>query len=728
MTDWKTHAFAELATSLDKVVGSATAKAFLALNCETLGDLLRLLPRHLMSGTDVTDIQSLIEANRGGEEYVALMARVARVELKGQPPKQRLEVRLTDGRGWITATFFGRNSLISYWQRILSQSDRGIFAGKLGWFNDSPQLAHPAFVMITDHGLVGSAQNTKMAARVATSSFIGLYPQTSKLPTWTVAESIELGLAQITGMDDPLPKWVRDLAQVPELEQAFRDVHEPKSEAAYEQGKRRLLFDEAFAAQVAMAYRREDSSTHTAVPRMGAPSGLLEAFDSRLPFALTEEQVRVGEEIAADLARTRPMQRLLQGEVGSGKTVVALRAMLTVVDAGGQAVLMAPTEVLAQQHAYTVTGLMGDLAEGGLLSGGEGTDVVLLTGSMTASAKSEALERIASGQAGIVIGTHALLSQGVRFHDLGLLVIDEQHRFGVEQRNALVDQGSRRPHVLVMTATPIPRSVAMTVFGDLDVSTLVQIPAGRAEVTTTVVDVAARPAWVDRAWARVREEVAKGRQAYIVAPRIDPADGHEGASVVELADRLGKGPLKGLRLALLHGRLPASEKVETMAKFSAGEVDVLIATSMVEVGVDQPNASMMVVCDAERFGISQLHQLRGRIGRGSYPGVCLLLTNAEEGSQARQRLETVASTRDGFVLAQADLAQRREGDVLGMSQSGRRSSLRLLRVLDHADIIDLARGIAEQVVAKDPAMSDPGVADYVADIESRAESDLDESA
>ena len=728
MTDWKTQAFAELATGLDKVVGSATAKAFRGLNCETLGDLLRLLPRHLMSGTDLTDIASLVEQNRGSEEYVALMARVARVELKGQVPKQRLEVRLTDGHGWLTATFFGRGSLISYWQRILSASDKGIFAGKLGWFNDTPQLAHPAFVMITDTGFVGSAQNTKMAQRVSTSSFIGLYPQTSKLPTWTVADSIELGLAQIAGIEDPMPRWVREKAQVPQLEQGFRDVHQPTSQEAYDQGKKRLLFDEAFAAQAAMAYRREDSSTHTAIPRLARPSGLLAAFDARLPFALTGEQKSIGDEIGADLARTRPMQRLLQGEVGSGKTVVALRAMLSVVDGGGQAVLMAPTEVLAQQHAYTVTGLMGDLASGGLLSGAEGTDVVLLTGSMTASAKGEALERIASGQAGIVIGTHALLAHGVRFHDLGLVVIDEQHRFGVEQRNALTDQGGVRPHVLVMTATPIPRSVAMTVFGDLEVSTLTQIPAGRAEVTTTVVDALTRPAWVDRAWARVGEEVAKGRQGYIVAPRIDPADGHEGSSVLELADKLSKGPLKGVRIGVLHGRLPASEKAETMARFAAGEIDVLVATSMIEVGVDQPNASMMVISDAERFGISQLHQLRGRIGRGPYPGVCLLLTTAEEGTPARERLETVASTRDGFALAQADLAQRREGDVLGMSQSGRRSSLRLLRVLDHADIIELARGIAAEVVARDPGMTDPGVADYVADIEARAEADLDESA
>ncbi|MDR2973465.1 MAG: ATP-dependent DNA helicase RecG [Propionibacteriaceae bacterium] len=728
MEQWKTAAFRRLATPLTTVVGAATAKAFVGLNCETLGDLLRLLPRHLMSGTDVTDIQALIAANRGSEEYVAVMARVARVDVKGTVPKQRLEVRLTDGRGWLGATFFGRASLIQYWQRLLSQSDRGIFAGKLGWFNDSPQLAHPAFVMITPDGFVGSAQGAKMAAQVSTGSFIGLYPQTAKLPTWTVAESIDLGLAHMAGLSDPMPAWVRDAAHVSELEQAFRHVHQPSSESEFEQGRRRLLFDEAFATQVAMAYRRNDASTHTAVPRNGVAQGLLGAFDERLPFALTQEQLAAGEAIRSELARTRPMQRLLQGEVGSGKTVVALRAMLTVVDSGGQACLVAPTEVLAQQQADTVTHLLGDLAQGGLLSGGFGTEIVVLTGSMTASAKGEALGRIASGQAGIIIGTHAVLSKAVAFRDLGLVVIDEQHRFGVEQRNSLAERGAARPHVLVMTATPIPRSVAMTVFGDLDVSTLTNPPQGRAEVTTTVVDVQLHPTWVDRAWARVGEEVARGRQAYVVAPRIDLTDAHEGASVVELAERLSSGPLHGLRLAVLHGRLPATEKADIMARFTRGDIDVLVATSMIEVGLDQPNATMMVICDADRFGVSQLHQLRGRIGRGAFPGVCLLLTSAEDGTPARERLEAVAATRDGFALAQADLAQRREGDVLGMSQSGRRSSLRLLRVLDHADLIELARDIARQVVERDRAMTDAGVADYVHDIEARADADLAEAA
>ena len=724
---WRTRAFEELAIPLDRVVGAATAKAFLALNCETLGDLVRLLPRHLMSGTDLTDLKALMAANRGGEEYVAIMARVADVRRKGEPPRERLEVKLTDGTTWLAATFFGRAHLVSYWERLLRSADRGIFAGKLGWFKDTPQLAHPAFVMVTPEGFRGAEKNTVMAARVTTSAYIGLYPQTSKLPTWTVAESIDLGLARAAEIvDDPLPAWVREAAGVPELYDAFRGIHHPRELEEYELGKRRLLFDEAFAAQAAMAYRRLDAATHTARAYHPVPGGLLERFDARLPFPLTPDQIAAGEALAADLAGTRPMQRLLQGEVGSGKTVVALRAMLAVVDGGGQAVLMAPTEVLAQQHAYTIVDLLGELATPGLMSAGPATEVQLLTGSMTAPAKAQAVARIGTGEAGIVIGTHALLSQGVTFAQLGLVVVDEQHRFGVEQRNALAGQ-AERPHVLVMTATPIPRSVAMTVFGDLDLTTLTSVPPGRADVATTVVDTVKHPAWVDRAWARVREEVAKGRQAYIVAPRIDPAPG-QGTSVTDLAARLAAGPLQGLRLGVLHGRLPASEKADVMARFAANALDVLVATSMIEVGLDQPNASMMVVTDAEWFGISQLHQLRGRIGRGQYPGVCLLLTAAEDGTPARERLEAVARTRDGFEVAQADLAQRREGDVLGLSQSGRRSSLRLLRVLDHIDIIELARDLARRVTEADPDLTDPGVADYIQDIESRAEAELDEAA
>jgi ATP-dependent DNA helicase RecG len=491
-----------------------------------------------------------------------------------------------------------------------------------------------------------------------------------------------------------------------------------------------------------MAYRRADAARHGAIPRPRVTGGILDAFDARLPFELTAGQNEVGAEILAELARPTPMQRLLQGEVGSGKTVVALRAMLATIDAGGQAALLAPTEVLAGQHFHTVKRMLGDLAGGGLLSGDQGTDVVLITGSMPAATRRAVTLRAASGEAGIVIGTHALLSTGVQFAELGLVVVDEQHRFGVEQRAALSAKASSRPHVLVMTATPIPRSVAMTVFGDLEVSTLREVPAGRSEVSTVVVDTARNPGWVARAWARIVEEVGSGRQAYVVAPMIssrETGNGKEAAgtsdeadaveeveglpppsSVEDLFAELTAGPLAALRVEMLHGRLSGEEKEAVMGRFAAGDTDVLVATTVIEVGVDVPNASMMVICDADRFGISQLHQLRGRIGRGRHPGVCLLLSGAERDSKARERLDAVAGTRDGFELAEIDLEQRREGDVLGASQSGARSSLRLLRVLTDADLIEQARGIADRCVTEDPELTDPGLADAVTEVERRA--------
>jgi len=753
---WRTPAFRQLTQPLDQLVGAKTAKPFAALGLATVGDLLRHVPRHLMAGTEVTDIGRLIR-EAGQDDYVALVTRVARVEVLGSAPRQRLEVRLTDGSGFLGATFFGQPHLIRYWQTLLSQSDRGIFAGKLGRFRGEPQLAHPAFVMITPKGFVGTAKNQLMAERVGKSSFLGLYPQTAKLPTWTIAQCVDLALEAITGLPDPLPESIRRRAGLPDLETAFRAVHLPRTLAEHETGLNRLLFDEAFATQAAMAYRRADASRHTAVPRPGVADGLRAAFDRRLPFRLTAQQTAVGDDLDHDLAQSRPMRRLLQGEVGSGKTIVALRAMLRVVESGGQAVLLAPTEVLAHQHFRTVTSLLAELGQGPLAGGPLATDVVLLTGATTAAARRGALARIAAGEAGLVLGTHALLTGSVEFADLGLVVIDEQHRFGVEQRNALLGQsGAAHPHVLVMTATPIPRSVALTVFGDLDLATLTELPGGRADVATTVVDQVERPGWVDRAWARITEEVAAGHQAYVVAPRIDPPAEPKPprapapaptpsstpddeppprpglpshlTSVTELFDYLSAGPLSGLRLALLHGRLPAAEKDAAMAAFAAGEIDVLVATSLVEVGLDVANATMMVIADAERFGVSQLHQLRGRIGRGDQPGVCLLITAAAPGTPTRQRLDQVAATRDGFALAEADLAQRREGDVWGTEQSGSRSSLRLLRVLDHADLIDQARGFALEAVEHDPDLTDDGVADYVHEIETLAHTDIDESS
>ncbi|MGK5530229.1 ATP-dependent DNA helicase RecG, partial [Streptomyces sp. URMC 129] len=463
-----------------------------------------------------------------------------------------------------------------------------------------------------------------------------------------------------------------------------------------------------------------------AAPRRPAPDGLLSAFDARLPFTLTEGQRQVSAEIFADLAAEHPMHRLLQGEVGSGKTLVALRAMLAVADSGGQSALLAPTEVLAQQHHRSITGMMGPLAEGGMLGGSErGTKVVLLTGSMGAAARRRALLDAATGEAGIVIGTHALIEDVVTFHDLGLVVVDEQHRFGVEQRDALRAKGERPPHLLVMTATPIPRTVAMTVFGDLETSVLDQLPEGRSPIASHVVPARDKPHFLSRAWERVREEVEAGHQAYVVCPRIgDDEEPGPGAAakkgragepegeerrpplaVLDVAAELAGGPLRGLRTEVLHGRLAPDAKDDVMRRFAAGEVDVLVATTVIEVGVNVPNATAMVIMDADRFGVSQLHQLRGRVGRGTAPGLCLLVSEAPEGSAARTRLAAVAATTDGFELSRVDLEQRREGDVLGQAQSGGRSSLRMLAVIDDEEVIAEARAEATALVAADPDLA-----------------------
>ena len=724
---WRTETFRRLDNRLENVVGAKTAKPFETLKIWTVGDLMRHLPRRYFSGTELSDLSVL----RDGEE-VTVLAEVVDAKVfhsrDRSARKPRLEATVTDRRGYLTLTFFGQSRLISYWQSALQPGARGIFAGKVREFNRKLQLAHPDFVIVNDDGqIVAGAQHNAALARAAQTPLIGLYPLTGKLRTWTVAECAGLALDTLTGLEDPVPAWVRAEAGVVDLETAFRYVHQPQDFGQAERGRDRLRFDEAFGLQLTMAYRRADAASHRAEPRPRRTGGLLDAFDGRLPFTLTRGQQEVSEQIFAELARSSPMQRLLQGEVGSGKTLVALRAMLAVVDAGGQAALLAPTEVLAAQHFSTVSRLLGDLGEGGTLGAVENaTGVVLITGSQAAVQRREATRRAASGEAGIVIGTHALLSAGVQFADLGLVVVDEQHRFGVEQRAALSAKAVTRPHVLVMTATPIPRSVAMTVFGDLETATLRELPAGRADVSTVVVDARRQPAWVQRGWQRIVEEVAQGRQAYVVCARISAggsdATGDEApaTAVEDLYAELRDGPLAGVRVAMLHGQLPSEEKESVMARFVAGEADVLVATTVIEVGVDVPNASVMVISDADRFGISQLHQLRGRIGRGGHPGVCLLLTTAEEGSLARQRLDAVAGTRDGFALAEVDLAQRREGDVLGASQSGSRSSLKLLRVLDDADLLLSARELAERCIADDPELTDPALADIVTELETEA--------
>ena len=533
-------------------------------------------------------------------------------------------------------------------------------------------------------------------------------------------QCVNLALESIDDLPDYLPIEIAQEFKYPSLKQAFLDIHQPPDLESAENARQRLTFDEALLLQLLLGQRRNEILKLSTKSRTPNTPVLVAAFEAKLPFKYTAGQIEINAEIEKDLSNKYPMHRLLQGEVGSGKTVVALRAMLSVVDSSGQAALLAPTEVLAQQHYRTITKLLGELAQAGTLQAGAiGTQVELLTGSLTAATKKEIHAKLASGQTGIVIGTHALISDGVAFNDLGLVIVDEQHRFGVEQRDALRMKAKQPPHLLVMTATPIPRTVAMTVFGDLDISTLRELPGGRVAITTHLIPVLEKPHFLNRAWERVKEEADKGHQIYIVAPRIvNPSkkltereiaaaqllgeellDNEEMTAVEELAPQLATGALKGLKIAVLHGKLSSDVKEQTMSAFARGEIQVLVATTVIEVGVDVPNASMMVIMDADRFGVSQLHQLRGRVGRGSVPGLCLLVSNAQENSQSMNRLKAVAATLDGFELARIDLEQRKEGDVLGRSQSGGKSHLRLLRVLRDEDLIQRAREVALKILA-----------------------------
>jgi ATP-dependent DNA helicase RecG len=622
-------------------------------------------------------------------------------------------VIVSDGRGTLQLVFFGPRN--TWRQKELAPGAVGLFSGKVTVFNNRRQLAHPDYKLLPDDSMA------EFEADMFAGALIPVYPATKEVPTWTISRAVDHVLEMLDPVPDPVPEPVRRRRRLPDFDRALRTVHRPADLAAWRAAKHRLAWDEALALQLALAQRRAAAAANPAVPRPLRGDGLLAEFDARLPFTLTSGQREVAGVLADELAGTEPMQRLLQGEVGSGKTVVALRAMLQVVDAGGQAALLAPTEVLAAQHARTIEQLLGPLAQAGRLGGADqATRVALLTGSLPAAARRAALLDAASGAAGIVVGTHALIQDAVQFAELGLVVVDEQHRFGVEQRDALRGKSAAPPHLLVMTATPIPRTVAITVFGDLETSTLRELPAGRSPISTFVVPESERPDWRDRAWHRVREEVAAGHQVYVVCPRIgdgvaendwedepeaDPSVRRAPLAVTEVLPFLAEGPLHGLRLDTLHGRLSAEDKDRVMGDFAAGRVDVLVATTVVEVGVDVPNATGMVIMDADRFGISQLHQLRGRVGRGAAPGICLLLTAAAADSPARRRLDAVAATTDGFELARLDLEQRREGDILGATQSGRRSQLRLLSVLRDEELIADARIEAQALVAGDPALS-----------------------
>jgi len=761
-------------TPLTAVLPEATVAKLATMGLHSVLDLLDHLPRRLVERGSLTDLAAL--------KIGAPVTVQARVRSIGS---RRLPGRTSRGKErWMTTAVLEDASgttlqLVWFnqpWQeKRLAPGRWGLFAGTVGIHGRQRQLANPEFVLERApatgaaaldaarldaaagpdaaaggvEGLTEDADGIEDSELQFDERFVPVYPASADFTSWKVAAAVRMVLDRTTVADHLPAGLVADLG-LPVLDEAYRLVHRPTSREDDERGRERLRHDEAFVPQLALARRRWETSRIPAVPRPGRDGALLDAFDAALPFRLTAAQQEVGRLLRTELARSAPMHRLLEGEVGSGKTVVALRAMLAVVDSGAQAVLLAPTEALAQQHARSLATLLGPLAEVGRFGGadlfGNGsaaatTRVTLLVGSLSVPDRRRALLEIASGVAGLVVGTHALLQDRVSFAELGLVVVDEQHRFGVEQRAALTAPvAGTAPHLLVMTATPIPRTVAMTVFGDLDHVTLDGTPGTRSRVATTVVPVLDAPRWLDRAWGRLREEVDAGHQGFVVFPRIGDPPGRAaaatadptaatarpahvdtpeeslvgstgGAALEAAAPGLVAGWLAGIRTAVVHGRLPAETRDAVLRAFAAGTVDVLLCTTVVEVGIDVPNATAMIVVDADRFGVSQLHQLRGRVGRSAAGGVCLLLTAAETGSPGRIRTEAVAATTDGRELARLDLRQRREGDVLGAAQAGR-SRFRLLDILDDGDVIDAAKAAAEDLLAGAVAAGDPDLTRY----------------
>ncbi|MBB2991468.1 ATP-dependent DNA helicase RecG [Mycolicibacterium iranicum] len=732
---------ATLDDGLDFVIGRKAADPLEEhLGLRTVEDLLRYFPRKYSDAMTTRGEGEELDLDEG--EHVTFVDVIAKAERKWtnrQPKREFLVVTLRDRRPKVTATFFNAKWL----KHTLVEGTKVLLSGEVGYFRGTMQLTHPAFMVLDSAS--GKTVGTKSLTSIAAGSdatgdellaefekdFFPIYRATAKVQTWDIYACVRQALAVLDPVPETLPEWFVREHDLMSEDEALRAVHLAENAADRARAIERLTYDEAAGLQWGLVTRRHSELSGAGPAAAARDGGLRAAMTAQLPFELTAGQRDVLDTISAELGATRPMNRMLQGEVGSGKTVVSLLAMLQMIDAGYQCALLAPTEVLAAQHALSIRAMLGPLASAGELGGAENaTRVALLTGSMTAQQKRDVRREVASGEAGIVIGTHALLQDAVEFDNLGMVVVDEQHRFGVEQRDRLRAKAPEgiSPHLLVMTATPIPRTVALTFYGDLETSTLRELPRGRQPITTNTIFVRDKPSWLDRAWQRIAEEVATGRQAYVVASRIDeddkPAEGakkakaaakketHEAGpppvTVTELLARLAQGPLKGLRLGLMHGRLPAEEKDAVMAAFRAGEIDVLVCTTVIEVGVDVPNATVMVVMDADRFGISQLHQLRGRIGRGEHPSLCLLATQLPETSKAGKRLRAVAATQDGFTLADLDLQERSEGDVLGYHQSGRAITLRFLSLAHHLEIILAAKELCEAVFETDP--SDRGMA------------------
>ena len=733
-----------LGRPVTRFVGKRTAAQLAKQGVETGGDLLRLLPRRYDTWGDLTDMRTLVKG-----EQATIQAQIVRASSRrtrsGRAPAL-MEATVTDGVSTMDVVQFGAAGQMRARATQLAPGTTVLMSGKVGLHRGRRQLSNPRLYILDE---LDEAEREALLARP-----MPIYPGTEALPSWSVGKAVRTVLDQLEPGDvpDPLPEDLRRQAGLIDAYTAYRWVHRPDDAHQWKAARTRLRHEEALVLQVALAQRRaHHEATRTAVawPEPEATGSLRADLDAALPYDLTSGQVRVGQEITTDLARTVPMQRLLQGDVGSGKTLVALRAMLQVVGGSGQAALLAPTEVLAAQHHSSLEAVLGPLGRLGMLGGAErATRVHLLTGSTPAAQRRRVLADLAAGEPAIVVGTHALLSETVQIPFLGLVVVDEQHRFGVAQRDALRERGGvtdpvtgqrHTPHLLVMTATPIPRTVAMTVFGDLVTSVLDELPAGRSPVTTHLVPWS-RTSWVEGIWRRAAKEVAAGGRVYVVCPRIEGGDDEpqqgdaaasdadidderasgllalEGpaprpdrplASVEEWRQRLEAEPaLEGIGVGVLTGRMSSEDKASAMMGFASGATPVLVSTTVIEVGVDVPEASMMVILDADRFGLSQLHQLRGRVGRGSRPSLCVAVTGAQVGSTAFHRLKAFASTTDGFALAEADLELRSEGDVLGASQSGRTSGLDLLRVTRDARLIATARRQAERIVAADPQLSE----------------------
>jgi ATP-dependent DNA helicase RecG len=711
-----------LSDRLDGIVGGKAAGLLDdVFGIRTVDGLLRHYPRKYINGMSVWG-EDEVPPEEG--EHITLVGEIEKADVRWtnrQPKREYLVITLGKGRRKVTATFFNAK----YLKKELVEGVRLMLSGEVGFFKSNMQLTHPDFLVLeSPKGRVFGSKSLKTIADTSTSpsgeltmsaferDFFPIYPASSKLQSWDIYACVQQVLAVLDPIADPLPKAVVDHRGLIAEGTALHDIHIAEREPEREAARERLRFDEAVGMQWALAQRRHGELGESGPPAPHRDDGLAAALMGRLPFELTAGQREVLGVVTTELAATKPMNRLLQGEVGSGKTIVSVLAMLQMVDAGYQCALLAPTEVLAAQHAQSIRSVLGPLAMAGQLGGEDGaTRVALLTGSMSAAQKRQVRDEVAAGEAGIVIGTHALLQEAVEFQRLGFVVVDEQHRFGVEQRDRLRAKApdGLTPHLLVMTATPIPRTVALTVYGDLETSTMRELPRGRQPITTNTIFIKDKPQWLARAWQRIIEEIGEGRQAYVVASRIDEddktataTDGPPAETVLNLFKHLGQGPLAGLRLGLMHGRLPADEKDAVMAAFRAGDIDVLVCTTVIEVGVDVPNATVMVVMDADRFGISQLHQLRGRIGRGAHASLCLLATKLPEGSKAGERLTAVAGTLDGFVLADLDLQERREGDVLGLNQSGRPINLRFLSLAEHLEVIVDAREVAQSLYARDP--------------------------